>query len=254
MSNSIDSAQRRERSHETEDAKPVANATTEKAQKQGHAATPSYAYHPSQDAAIRAFVTTITRETGTGAMFVGGGGDAEKDAVAALRRDGTHVEVVAHAKKEDTVRLSGHDYNLATEKGRAEFGAVLRGRGLTPDQAKEVISIIARADPGMRDEIAHLAMSWAKAECGGTIPNRLVLAGGNGMLDGRSRIHSYELQHLARVMPRAAAQIERIEIHNDDAAVHAEIKLGTQPYYGAFPSLKSLETVSRFERSSAVRA
>lgn len=222
MPNAIDSAQRRDPSpstHETEAAKRTETAPhADKNQKQGRAAAPAYAYHPSQDAAIRAFVTSVKEQIGAGVTRV------ERD------HDG-----------DATIRVGRRSYDLATEKGREGFTAVLRAKGLTLERADHVMRVIGQAPASSRDELAALALSWANAERGYGIQKNLSIEAG---------VRHCDVWALADAMPRAAAQIERVEIHGD-ARIHGEISNRAWRY--AFPSLERVETVSRFERATAVR-
>lgn len=220
MPNAIDSAQRRDPSHETEAARRTETAPqVETNQKQGRPAAPSYAYHPSQDAAIRAFVTSVKEQIGAGVTHV------ERD------HDG-----------DATIRIGRRSYDLSTAEGREGFTAVLRAKGLTSERADLVMRVIGNAPPSSRDELAALALAWANAERGGGVQKNLSIEAGV--------CHS-DLWALAEAMPRAAAQVEHVEVHGD-ASVHGEI--ANRSWRDVFPSLQRLETVSRFERSSAVRA
>jgi len=175
---------------------------------------------------------------------------------------GFGVEKIAHGEDgagvgADHIRVNRHVYDLTTSGGRDGFVATL---GLPDAQTKKIAAALAGTsqDDGGRDELAAIAVVWARAEHGGTIPSRLVLSGhsqGLTVYDGRSKdgdLSFRSIQVLADAMPRAAAQVEDLMIsgcnsgHDIDGMPYT--KLTSWQHH--FPNLKTAWAYSADEAHS----
>ena len=78
------------------------------------------------------------------------------------------------------------------------------------------------------DEIAYLALAWVKGERGEPVPSRLVVSGHSSGADvwdenpdGHGTLELDLVRKLAALMPRAAAQIEDVQLAGCSTAAHA---------------------------------
>lgn len=94
--------------------------------------------------------------------------------VAELRRLGNHVLQIKNAKVADQVRIAGRTFDL---KQAAEVSAFSRTMGLSEERASKVSAAIASGGSNMRDELAQLALIWARAERTHVLPGRMVISG-----------------------------------------------------------------------------
>src|SRR5690606_16835366 len=80
------------------------------------------------------------------------------------------------------------------------------------NQTRAVIVALKACEKNARDELGQIAVAWLRAEKGGIIPSRLVLAGhsnGDGVWgDNNGSLRLGPLRLLAQAMPRAARQVE----------------------------------------------
>ncbi|MBX3231555.1 MAG: hypothetical protein KIT84_23995 [Labilithrix sp.] len=116
------------------------------------------------------------------------------------------------------VACGGKDHDLATDVGVHSFAAALAAEhGLSPAQRTTVTTVLKRADPIGRDELARLALAWAPAERGASVPSRLVISGHSMMGHmyndaGTAAFNLQDVRDLARAFPRAAEQIEDVHV------------------------------------------
>ena len=155
------------------------------------------------------------------------------------------VTELAHSERAAAISVDGKSYDLAVPEGRAAFVGVFQARGMSEMQAQLVVAAIAQTNPPGADEMAHLALLWAKGEAGGTVPSRIVLSGhssGTTIWDGKGdgELAFADVQRLAWVMPRAAAQIEDIHISACSTGGQAALDGNREAWVAAFPNLKTL--------------
>lgn len=139
---------------------------------------------------------------------------------------------------QDKIRVSGQTYDLATADGRTDFVATL---GLPAEQSRKVADALAASDPKAKDEMAAIAQVWAKAEHGGTIPSRLIIAGhnvGSGPWgDENGQLYwDPPLKMLAQAMPKAAAAVEDLNI----SACYSGGEANEAIYRDLFPNLRTI--------------
>lgn len=131
--------------------------------------------------------------------------------------------------------IDGHD--LKTKAGVTAFTESLK---LPPEAQQKLAQVLTQITPQMRDEFAQIAKLWAKGENGEKVPSRLVLSGhsdGKKIFSGSGR-GDYELDTLksmAKIMPRAAAQIEDVHI----SGCNSGFKFNAERFQDAFPNLKT---------------
>lgn len=220
----------------------------------------TFAPAPGYDDDLLAFVENDARKSLGGATYFSIDPkvtDREVPGVRERSAGGTHV--VRSSKKDGCIVVRGSTYDLRTPHGIDEFTKMLHLReGIPMDQAKKIGHAISGTAPAGRDEIAGLALAWAKGERGERIDACLVIGGAMGF--GPANVPEQKLmlwcniQELARAMPRAAAQIEHLEIHGD-ATIHEQIQDGDREneWYSAFPKLRSIETYSVGQHQRALR-
>ena len=142
-------------------------------------------------------------------LYVGMNKTAAPRAVRRLRQQGARVMLITDAPQQDTMRYRGRVYRLGSKAGIAAFTKSL---GLPTAQTREIAAALEACEKQARDELGQLALAWLKAEKGGIIPSRLVLAGhsnGDGVWgDNNGSLRLGPLRLLAQAMPRAARQVE----------------------------------------------
>lgn len=166
-----------------------------------------------------------------GVVFIGLNPSAEAESAALKKATGGKLTEI---KDSDGV-VDGHD--LKTDAGIEAFAKSL---GLSEQASGELATLLKSLGLQMRDEMGQLAKLWAKGEQGGSIPSRLVLSGhssGRSLFgeNNRGTLGFEDLATLARIMPKAAAQIEDIHISgcNTGFRVNAEV------FKQNFPGLKT---------------
>ncbi|KFA87665.1 hypothetical protein [Archangium violaceum] len=156
------------------------------------------------------------------------------------------VTTVRDSFQNDHVRASGPDgamriHDLRTPDGIRRFVATL---GLPLAQGKQVAAAIERAGEDARDELAQLALVWARAEKGGVVPSRLVLSGHSGGTslwgeEGRFKngvLTRRDFARLAEAMPRAAAGVEDLCL----AACYNGGETTMEAWRELFPNLRTM--------------
>jgi hypothetical protein len=214
-------------------------------------------HSPSYDADLRAFVGNETRKALSAKTYLGMDPASEKRDVEELKEEcpSTSVTVIAHSKREGCVTVAGHTYDLGTEKGRSDFATLLRAQGLSEGRARQVAQVLERAMPRSRDELANLALQWVKGERGEPLPSRLVLGGACnvGLFDAKrpnASLFYADLMALARAMPRAAAQIEHVELRGGRGPVSG---MNDNEWFTAFPKLRSIEATWLGHHATRIR-
>ena len=84
------------------------------------------------------------------------------------------ITEIAHSERAGIISIDGKSYDLVKPDGRGAFVGLLHARGMSEMQAQLVVAAIAQTNPTGADEMAHLALLWAKGEAGGTVPSRIV--------------------------------------------------------------------------------
>ncbi len=174
-----------------------------------------------------------------GILYIGMNPESEKAEVDALSKSG-NVRTITQTSGEDDVFIGGVRYRFS-DPGQVEaFVATLH---LDPRVADNVIDVLKKAEKGSREKLAQIAVVFAEAERGGTIPSRLVISGHSGGLDvfgGQGRLELQDLRRLARAMPRAAACIEDIHFSTCSSAGQVGLDEERASWRAAFPNLKSM--------------
>jgi hypothetical protein len=159
---------------------------------------------------------------------------------------GARVTTVRDSFQNDQVRASGPEggtrvHDLRSVAGIRSFVATL---GLPLAQGQQVAAAIVRAGEDARDELAQLALVWARAEKGGVVPSRLVLSGhsGGSSLWGEEGgfkngvLTRLDFARLAAAMPRAAAGVEDLCI----AACYNGGETTMEAWRALFPNLRTM--------------
>jgi len=163
-----------------------------------------------------------------------------------LRRQGANViGVHDSAAGNDKISSGGRTYDLTDGGQRLAFAQSL---GLPPEQTQKIADAIGSAkydgwgsaQTDAMDEVAQLAKIWAKAEHGGAIPSRMIISGhhvGSAVWgDDNGEVSWGTLQKLADAMPRAAAQVEDLNV----SACYSGGAQMQSKYEGIFPNLKTV--------------
>lgn len=140
------------------------------------------------------------------------------------------------------VAIDGRSYDVTTPDGvRGFVHDLVAKHALSVKQFADLEGILLASPASGRDELARIAMAWAPAEEGASIPSRLVLSGHSslGMQwgDGTGVIHFQAVRDLGRVLKKAAAQIEDVCI----AGCYSEAEVqGSEKWTQAFPNVKTI--------------
>ncbi|MAQ18033.1 MAG: hypothetical protein CMN30_24950 [Sandaracinus sp.] len=167
-----------------------------------------------------------------------------------LRERGVPVELVRDVgtAEPDQGWGPGGPVPLGTEAQRRRF---VHGLDLPPPVARDVAAVLAGTSSRGRGEIAALARQWAGAYHGQPIPERLVLSGhGDGEVvfeTNGDRIARADVLALARAMPGAAKHLRHVHV----AACQHGYEPRTEPYFDAFPNLRSVWGYAGFAPSGA---
>jgi len=162
---------------------------------------------------------------------------------------------VIESSASSNVTFEGHAYDLSTEMGTRIFAAaVARSYGLDADKAAALADALAATHPRGRDELARIALAWAPAEKGASIPSRMILSGhsAGGFLmggHGGSEFRFDNVLALAKALPSAARQIEDVQLSGcftEDQVQH------TAKWTAVFPNLKTLWGYSGFSPSAPI--
>lgn len=155
------------------------------------------------------------------------------------------VTELSHGELDSFVSVDGTSYDLRDAEGKAGFMELLKARGLPEMQAALVVAAIAQTNSTGMDELAHLALLWARGEVGGAVPSRVVLSGHSGGTTiwdggGDGELAFADVQRLATMMPRAAAQIEDVHISACTTGKQAALDENRAAWIKAFPNLKTI--------------
>jgi hypothetical protein len=168
-------------------------------------------------------------------LYVGTNPESMKKEEDSLRARAA-VESV-RAKAGATVELDGKSYDL---KNAAHIESYARAfathHGLPAASAAALRDILHDAPPDGRDELAGIAMVWARGERGAVVPSRLVISGhhsGGQFTD----LKDESVLALAHLFPDGAKQVE--DIHFSGCFTEANV---TDPavWRGAFPNLRTM--------------
>ncbi len=159
-----------------------------------------------------------------------------------LRGLGPSATAVAHASagEADCVTVGARTYDLSVASEALRWATAI---GLSAREADVVASVIAGAEPGSRDVLARIAMTWADGMKTGHVPSRLVLSGhsdGDALWGDRGdRIALHDLFALARAMPSAAACIQDLHLAACNSAKNGTAEEERKLLLDAFPNLKT---------------
>jgi hypothetical protein len=115
-------------------------------------------------------------------------------------------------KDGDSIEHGGKTYDLSTDDGRKSFAESL---GLDKKQTAQIKKVLDDARADGRNELAALAIDWAKAEKGGRCSSRIMFSGhhaGGTFWGERGHLEESDIAKLAKAMPKAAAQVEDIHL------------------------------------------
>lgn len=170
-------------------------------------------------------------------LFLGFNPTGKREAENLERGSGNKVVFIGDLKNDGVAGADGRTYDL---KDRASTDAFTRTLGLPEAQRARIADVIARVQVTARDEMAQLAQQWAVAEKGGTIPSRMVLSshhdGTTLWGDGNGGFSRDDLRELTRAMPRAAGQVEDLNV----AACYSGGKIGLDAWRQMFPNAKTI--------------
>jgi hypothetical protein len=161
-----------------------------------------------------------------------------ESAILAARTAGL-VRIAPRAESE--VGFEGMSYDLSTVDGIGLFAAALASGGrMTAEAESRLTAVLGAAPPSGRDELARIAMAWAPAESGKTVPSRHVHSGhsAGGLLWGQHAAFGYAtFRALAACFPAAARQIE--DVHLSGCFTEREVQ-ASREWTAVFPNLRTL--------------
>lgn len=172
--------------------------------------------------------------------------ETESDALDKAR--GKPVEHV-FAKEGATVTFDGTSYDLKATKQIDAFAHALARKHALPDStASALSSVLQQATEAGRDELAQIAMVWARGERGQQIPSRLVLSGhhAGGSFSG---LKDSSVFGLARVFPTAAKQIQDVHFAGCMSEEHVNVR---DDIKHAFPNVKTVWGYSGYSPEAPV--
>jgi hypothetical protein len=155
----------------------------------------------------------------------------------ALRGLGNHVTLITGGKVQDTVYLGPQAFDLSDDTRIEPFLAKL---GLSPDRLDLAATALRGGGKSIKDELAQLAIAWARAEHAPAIPGRMVISGehvGGGMFWGKGALGILRIADvgaLARAFPRVANAVEDLCM----SACNSAIEVLSWPKI--FPRLKTI--------------
>lgn len=173
------------------------------------------------------------------------------DSVATERRVLSTATKTHFVGRDDTgtIQIGGARFGLALQEGEppspdsvALRSAFERTLGLPHEKAAAVVAVLTRASPGAREELAAIAVIWAKSEAGGdSAPSRVVLSGhsgGDGIFTGRNDSLTFRsFRELAEALPRAASSVRHVHI---SGCVTGGQVFTEGPWRKAFPNLETM--------------
>ena len=136
-------------------------------------------------------------------VFLGMNAGPTARATARMKRR-AEVTVISNTGPQDRVRVGGKLHDLRDKAGIAAFA---KGLGLPAPNAAGVRRALQMCEKDAKDELAQLALVWARGEKGAKIPSRLVLAGhsnGDGVVGRWQRLAAFGAT--ARTLARPAAR------------------------------------------------
>lgn len=239
MPPSVRGAQRREPTHLLDE--PAQERPARPAPSSTRAPQPSAATEARREAAVADFARNAPRPSNDDILYIGLNKESRDGESRALSRTGARVTTVRGTIGSE-VRFRGRSYDLAERAGVDAFAADLaRTHGLPAVQQHQIAALLARAPALARDELAQIAMAWAPGEGGGPVPSRFVLSGhsvGYGVVFGGGVVIPLDdLKALARVMPRAASQVE--DVHFASCMTVGELA-HLDEWCSVFPNLQTV--------------
>jgi hypothetical protein len=147
------------------------------------------------------------------------------------------ISLIAPSRSQGVVQVDGQRFDLADSAARVRFGQAL---GLPAERAQALATALEGADPGARDELGELAKRLRETERGQRRLERLVISGhntGHGPWgEGNGQVTWDALGQLTAVFPRAAAQVEDLNL----AACYSGSEASIDRYLAIFPNLKTI--------------
>ncbi len=157
---------------------------------------------------------------------------------AALRASASVASI--HAASGAAIDLDGQRHPLLTAADVAAFAHTFAEKhGFGPEREEAIVRALMSTPPSGRDELARIALAWAPAENGASIPSRLVVSGHHGdtFFGDGSELDEGSLRALAEALPKAAAQVEDIHL----SGCNTEGRVTDAPAWrAAFPNLKTM--------------
>lgn len=145
-------------------------------------------------------------------MFVGLNPASQHEAKQ-LQNNGNKVIYIGNSTMPDTILVNGKKLNLQKDE---ELEVFVKHLNLSKEKAGNIFSLLKSGNVNARDELATIALIWAKAENGRNIPKRIILSGHSvGSIlwgDGNGTMTIESIRKLAEAMPSAAAQVEDLHI------------------------------------------
>lgn len=127
-------------------------------------------------------------------------------------------------------------YNLTFKN---EVNNFVDSLDLSKDQTDKLKILMLDSSQNIRDELAGIISTFAKAEHGESIPSRFLISGHSMGVDyfgeKNGSLKSATVQEIAKIMPKAAGQIEDLVV----AACYAGSKRNLEKYKEVFPNLKT---------------
>ncbi|MEK7432623.1 MAG: hypothetical protein AABZ74_05775 [Cyanobacteriota bacterium] len=135
-----------------------------------------------------------------------------------------------------TSEITKEKYNLTFKDGIDKFVDSL---GLSNEQSNNLKTLMLNENYKIRDELATIISTFAKAEKGEQIPARFIISAHSSGKDywgeGNGLLSSDTVKNIAKIMPKASSQIEDFVI----AACYAGSKSSLDEYKKVFPNLKT---------------
>lgn len=213
----------------------------------GQAPVPTAAQDAHSSQASRDAVANLN----DGILYVGMNEKSMQTESDALRKATRHEVRSIFCKAGATVELDGTSYDLKDEEQIKAFAEALAKRnGLSEETKSALATVLRRATSDGRDELAQIAMVWARSEDGkSSVPSRLVISGHHGGYGFSGGLSENDVFALASVFPKAARQIEDVHFAGCMSEMHVNARSDIQR---AFPNLKTVWGYSGYSPKAPV--
>ncbi|MBX3234327.1 MAG: hypothetical protein KIT84_21680 [Labilithrix sp.] len=198
--------------------------------------------------AVRNARQPATKPHGDGVLYLGMNRRADEVAVLQAATGGQVTTVMGTAGAKVDTKFGSFDLTKAEELSAFRDG-LIDHYGLSKEQGDAVFAMLDRVKErggSGRDELARLALYFARAESGnGDLPSRLVLSGhsSSGMMwgdpAGSQQVGGFDLalvRRLGEIFPKAAAQVE--DVHFSGCFTYRQVD--GDEWQKTFPNLKTL--------------